>query len=221
MDAVARRFSATWQEDSGPANAVLTVAGKRVAVALTCLKPRGFGQPDAPRVRLRFDKVATRFLETLQASIGDNVPKRTTVLVTITAPIRLASKTAAALHDKIQSLLRRGSVRRDETDTIHGNGIRIRIVRHESDRAPKLIGFVHNPDSDPVLLLDLTGEALEFSGARAGKKKAMVDRWLVIGGGSIPCLEAYRYIYSRLRVAMDFSKILMISADGRVEMLTE
>lgn len=80
---------------------------------------------------------------------------------------------------------------------------------------------MHNRDSDPVLLLDLTSEALEFSGARPGTKKATLDRWLVIGGGSVPWLEAYRYIYFQLRMAMDFRKILMVSGDGRVETLTE
>jgi hypothetical protein len=33
-------------------------------------------------------------------------------------------------------------------------------------------------------------------------------------------LEAYRYIYSQLRKATDFQKILMVFGDGRVGMLT-
>ena len=32
--------------------------------------------------------------------------------------------------------------------------------------------------------------------------------------------EVYRYIYSPLRVATDFKKILMVFSDGRVGMLT-
>jgi hypothetical protein len=33
-------------------------------------------------------------------------------------------------------------------------------------------------------------------------------------------LEAYRYIYSQLRMATGFKKILMVFGDGRVGMLT-
>ena len=47
------------------------------------------------------------------------------------------------------------------------------------------------------------------------------DRWLVvISAGGNSCLEAYRYIYSQLRMATDFKKILMVFGDGRVGMLT-
>jgi len=34
------------------------------------------------------------------------------------------------------------------------------------------------------------------------------------------CLEAYRYIYSQLRMATNFKKILMVFGDGRVGTLT-
>lgn len=36
----------------------------------------------------------------------------------------------------------------------------------------------------------------------------------------ISCLEAYRYIYSQLRVATDSKKILMAFGDGRIGILT-
>ena len=36
----------------------------------------------------------------------------------------------------------------------------------------------------------------------------------------ISCLDAYRYIYSQLRMATNFKRILMVFNDGRVEMLT-
>jgi hypothetical protein len=151
------------------------------------------------------------------------VPDGTTVLLTITAPIRLPSKTAAWLEDRIQTVLGRGSRGRDEKDTIHGNRVQIRLLRHESERAPKLIGFVHNSDSDPLLLLNMTRELLELISAEAGRRAPRLagDRWLVvISAGEISCLEAYRYIYLQLRLATEFKKILMVFGDGRVGMLT-
>jgi hypothetical protein len=223
IEAVARRFSATWEEGSDPPDVYLMVAGKRVAVDITTLKQRGTGQDDAVKPRLRFDKVATRLIERLQATLGEAVPDGMTVLLTITAPIRLPSKTAASLEDKIQILLRRRSPGRDEKDTIHGNRVQIRLLRDESERAPKMIGFVHNPDSDPLLLLHMTCALLERIGAEAGKPAPALagDRWLVIiSAEGISCLEAYRYIYSQLRLASDFKKVLMVFGDGRVGMLT-
>ena len=136
IEAVARRFSATWEKGSDPPDAYLVVAGKRVAVDITTLKRRGTGQGNAAKPRLRFDKVVTRLMERLQATLGETVPDGMTVLLTITAPIRVPSKTAASLEDKIQTLLGRGSPGRDEKATIHGNRVRIRLSSRSTARSP-------------------------------------------------------------------------------------
>jgi hypothetical protein len=222
IEAVARRFSATWEKGNDPPDAYIMVARERVAVDITTLKRRGTGQGNAAKPRLRFDKVATRVIERLQATLGETVPDGMTVLLTITAPIRLPSKTAAALEDKIQTLLGRGSPGRHEKDTVHGNRVQIHLLRDESGRAPKMIGFVHS-DADPLLLLNMTRELLELISGEAGRRAPRLagDRWLVvISAGGISWLEAYRYIYSQLRMATAFKKILMVFAEGRVGMLT-
>jgi len=162
-------------------------------------------------------------MERLQGTLSESVPDGMTVLLTITAPIRLPSKTAARLEEKIQTLPARGSPGRDEKDAIHGNRVRIRLLRDASERAPKMIGFVHNSDSDALLLLNMTQELLELLSAEAGRRPPRLagERWLVVisAGGSL-FLEAYRYIYSQLRMATDFKKIVMVFGDGRVGMLT-
>jgi hypothetical protein len=223
IDAVARRFSATWEEGSDPPDAYLMVDGKRVAVDVAALGRDGAGQSRAAKPRLRFDKVATRLIDRLQATLGETVPDGTTVLLTVTAPIRVPAKTAAALEDKVQTLLGRGSPDRDDVkDTIHGNRVRIRLVKSESKRAPKLIGFVHNADSEPLVLLSMTCEWLELVGAEAGRRapRHTGDRWLVVVSvQAIATLEACRYIYSQLRPATGYQKILMAFGDGRVGIL--
>ena len=222
LEAVARQFSTTWERGSDPPDAYITVTGKRAAVDITTLKRRGTCEGDVARPRLRFDKVATRLMERLEASLGETVPDGMTVLLTITAPILLPAKTAAALEDKIRALVGRGWRGRDEKDSIHGNRVQIRLLRNESERAPKMIGFVHNSDSDPLLLLNMTHELLEQINAKAGRRAPKIadDRWLVvISAGGIACLEAYRYIYARLRLATDFQKIFMAFGDGSVGML--
>jgi len=229
IEAVARRFSATWEKGRDPYEAYITGGGKRTAVHIATLKRGGKSQRSATEVKgdkpgLRFDKVATRLLERLRASVSETVPDGMTVLLTITAPIRLASKTAEALEDKIRTLIGRRSPGRDEEDMIHGNRVRIRLLKGRSERAPKMIGFVHNPYSDPLRLLNMTRGLLDIISAEAGRRpmRVAVDRWLVvISPEGISCLDVYRYIYSQLGMAIDFQKILMVFGDGRVGVLAE
>lgn len=216
MEAVAREFSAKWGESGDSARAYIAAGGKRVAVEIRTLKESGGGRSGAAGPRLRFDKEVVRLVGGLQATLGEAVPDGTTVLVTVTAPIRMGSKTGAALEEKIQALLR--SRGRDKRGTVYGNRVRIRVLRKGAAFAPKMIGFVHNSDSDPLLLLKMTGELIEGVSAAAGKGAG--DRWLVlISARRISCLQAYRYICSQLRVARKFKKTLMVFGDGRVGIL--
>ena len=94
--------------------------------------------------RLRFDRVAKRLIADVQTELRDDVPKGTTVIFACTAPIRLASKTAAALEAAIRTLLTSRAKQPELAKTINGNRIRIRIVR--AAHQPNVVGFVHNPD---------------------------------------------------------------------------
>jgi hypothetical protein len=220
IEAVAKNFSATWNS----LDPQITVGRKRVDLQIATLKRRGTAKRYAAKPRLRFDKVATRVLNRLQVSAGDTVPRGITVALTITAPIRLASKTVASLEDTMRALFVRKRLGRDEQITIRGNRVRIRVLRNESARAPKLIGFVHNSDTDPILLLDLTRQVLELFNARVGRRtpRPAGERWLVVTSTErIPYLEAYRCIYSQLRTPTSFKKILIVFGDGKVGTLTD
>jgi hypothetical protein len=86
-----------------------------------------------------------------------------------------------------------------------------------------MIGFVHNPDADPLLLLNMTSELLDVISAGAGRRamRHAGDRWLVLMSASdASWLEAYLYIYSQLRMATDFEKIVIVFGDGRVGILS-
>jgi hypothetical protein len=219
VEAVARRFSAAWEEGGGTADAWLTVAGERVPVDVATLKRSGGAGP-----RLRFDKVATRLIERLQTTLSAAVPDGTTVLLTITAPIRLPSKTAAALEDKVRSVLARGAVARGESATMHGNRVRIQTLNRGSDRAPSVIGFVHNPDSDPMVLIAMTRRLLELNDAEAARPASsnQHDRWLVLtSAGEASSLQAYRYIWSQLRGVTGLERVLIVFDGGRVEAVSE
>ncbi len=223
IEAIARLFPTTCRKGSDRPDAYIAVAGTQVAVDITTLERRGSGKSNAADPRLRFDKVATRLIDRLQANLSETAPHGMTVLLTVTAPIRLPSKTTASLEEKIQTLLARASPGRDKKATIHGNRVQIRLLKHESERAPKIIGFVHNSDSDPLPLLNMTSELLELIGAQSGRlaPKPAGDRWLLVtSAGGTSCLEACRYICLQLRVASAYKKVFTVFGDGRVAVLT-
>src|SRR3954464_6672180 len=222
LEAVAGHFSATWEKGEAPPDAYLTIARKRIAVEVTTTKIAGQGGLAKPR--LRFDRVALGFVRRLQAALSASVPDGRTLIVTITAPIRVPSKTAAALEDNIRTYLARQSAQGEAKHTIHGNQIRVRLVKGGSRRTTKVIGFVHNPDSDPDGLFDITLSLIERIGAKArtgAPARSAVDRWLVLAGDDrFSYIEPYRHVCSQLSIPTGFKKILVVLADGRIETMT-
>src|SRR5215472_11869327 len=118
---------------------------------------------------------------------------------------------------------------------------------NESGQASRMIGFVPNPDTDPLLLFDMTRELLELISVDSGRRATSFapslahERWLVVtstegssclGLGRFTGLhlvyrraqpharEVYRYIRSQLRMVTDYKKVLMAFGDGCVEALT-
>ena len=106
--------------------------------------------------RLRFDKVALRFVKTVKAALRHDLPDGVTVVFTIAAPIRVASKTAAELEEKIRKRLVRRSAKSDFRETMYGNDIRARVLDGPR-RRPNVVGFVHTAESSAAkTLLDVT-----------------------------------------------------------------
>lgn len=223
MEAVARHFSGEWEGGKGRSpGACLTINGKRIAVEVEVLREKGLTRyAPATKPRLRFDKVALRLVRDLQSALRESVPDGRTVVITVTAPIRLASKTVAMLADEIRDRLARRTARLELDETIKGNQVRARLVKDASGRASKVVGFVHNPDPDhPELLLRLTESLLRHLGAAAverATRKSSGDQWLVLASEyGFALAETYVQIYSQLAMATAFQKILLVLADGRV-----
>ena len=215
IEAVAKRFPAKWEQAGTRGGGYLIVGGKRISVTVATLD--AVRRDDGAKIRLRFDKVATRVIQRLHAALRERVPDGTTVLLTITAPIREPSKTAAALEDRLQGLLKPKAARRDESDMIQGNRVQIRFLKCKSARAPKLLGFVHNPDSDTVALLNRAGKLVELL-VNAAARRVSTERWVVVtSADGLGYLDAYRSICSQLGTATGFEKILIVFDGGRVE----
>jgi hypothetical protein len=117
-------------------------------------------KPSLTELGLRFDRSVMRLIDDLRAHAEQRVPNGITVLLTVTAPIRLRAKTAGSLKEKLEDLLESEFPRRDRRFVIHRNHVRIRLIKRSSKQLPKLVGLVHNPDIDPRLLLNLVEEWL-------------------------------------------------------------
>ena len=114
------------------------------------------------KLGLRFDRVATRLLDHATSIAENTVPEGRVVLLTISAPIRLPATTTDALTREITALALCGAGG-EFTGTLSGNSVRLRLVEALSKPALRLVGFVHNANQDPELLLNLAEAWLQSS----------------------------------------------------------
>ncbi len=105
----------------------------------------------AANIRLRFDKSALRLIGGLKTALAEAVPEGQAVIFTVTAPVLRRAKTAAALEALVRAGLPTGEVR----NTIEDNDVRLRLVADVRAHMPKVLGFVHNPESDAEIILAL------------------------------------------------------------------
>jgi hypothetical protein len=112
-------------------------------------------------LRLRFDKVALRLVNSVKAAARNMVPDGQAVIFTIAAPIRHPAKTSAAL----EALVRDGLPGHAFSGCIHGNQVRIRLLTGVQVKTPRVLGFVHNPQSDAGAILGLAESRLRARGS--------------------------------------------------------
>lgn len=104
------------------------------------------------RLGLRFDKVVLRLMENLRHALDGEVPARTMVTMTMTAPIKLPAKTEQETLAHILDLLQRK--KSASNLTIFENSISIRTITNTQDTRG-FLGFVHNPDVEAHHLLNM------------------------------------------------------------------
>lgn len=203
MESVAQRFSAVWQKGS------LVRSGRRIAVdvAVAGRKPAGQVHP-----RLRFDRVVLRLMADLRMALRD-LPNGEAVIVTVTAPIRQSGKTAAAIVDKVRA----GLGHRDVHLPLFGNHVRLRRVTGAPTSMPKVIGFVHNADTDPAILVEVAQTIM----LRLGRHKALRPggRWLVLADKGFPQAAIYGYVWDQIATPAGYDRVLVALANGEVRVL--
>ncbi len=110
----------------------------------------------AAKLRLRFDKVALRLVRTVREALEHTIADGEAMLFTVTAPIQQPGQTA----ETMESLARGIPPKQGVGETVHGNEVRLRRIVEVPDGRPKVLGFVHNPDSDAIEILDLAEAGL-------------------------------------------------------------
>jgi hypothetical protein len=87
-----------------------------------------------------------RVLRELRAFTDQTAPPEVTVLLALTAPIRLPGRTVDVLKQAMTAFLVAGDLSREWRGDVNGNAAQLRLVTGKGAHAPSLIGFVHNPE---------------------------------------------------------------------------
>ena len=216
--AAAQEFSATGKHRR---RTRLVIAGRRVRLDFAKLPDPGVGPRRGHRPHLRFDRGVVRVLHYVQTRLHPAVPAGVAVVFTLTAPIRLKSRTARALEHTARTLLARSRGPNEVSRTIHGNRMRVRLEKIGAGPPSAVIGFVHNVGTPPRLLFDVTRALLSVLWAKDRPKASMRsgNRWLVILAKDSVHLMAYRSICQQLGSQRGFTKVLVLFEDGSVESL--
>jgi hypothetical protein len=99
--------------------------------------------------------VALRVVEGVRAGLAREAPDGGVVVFAITAPIRHPAKTIDALVRLLAALPDAGL-----RTVVHGNTVHACRFSGASDGVAGVFGFVHNPDCDGGLVLDLARQAV-------------------------------------------------------------
>jgi hypothetical protein len=217
LGAVAEHFGATLGRRAGPHSAHAVISGKRIVLDAAVIEARVSGGSGTKPPRLRFDRVVLGLITRLREALEDSVPSRHVAMVTVTAPIRLASKTGAVIEERIRALSRGRIESGRFAGTVHGNEVQVRILRAGGSSA-KLAGFVHNRDSDPEILFDLADALLRRpASARRSPASSSIARWLVIAIDDGPSwTKTYRHVCEQLFVQAGYQRLLVVGRDGSV-----
>jgi hypothetical protein len=225
VEAVARRFSAIWQESKDPPDANMTVAGRRIAVDIAVVAQRRLGRNRLAKLRLRDDVVARRVLRDLESALRKHVPTGKTVILTLGAPIKEPKRLVVALTEMLLTCLAGGIEDVKGKKTILGNRVQFGILGDNLQWNSKVIGFVFSGDLKLGVLVDAIRLLHDEISAKMKKNlpaEFSGDRWLVLVSDHwIADIKTYRRIYSQLSTVSGFKKILMVRESGQVEALAE
>jgi hypothetical protein len=125
----------------------MSMAAKSPTIDANTIEREIVARLRAAKLRPRFDKVALPLVSELKAALASVVPEGQSVVFTISAPIGLPAKTAAALANMARSSPRDAERRA----IVHGAAVR--RLGYVPKSRPKVLGFVHSVESDASAIL--------------------------------------------------------------------
>jgi len=184
----------------------------RAAFTVVRLPAPRAGRPRAGTLRLRFDRVVLTTARRLRTELAASVPSQATAVVTLSAPIRVAARTAAMIIARARPVLVARS-RRVLRESIHGNAARVALMAGAGTDPARLACFVHNADSDVAFLLACCRRLLANAAAAPATRS---PRWLVLVV-PVPGLERVLLeIVAELGLGRECRRIVLIGAQDRV-----
>lgn len=217
IEAVAKHFAATLREGDDPPGAYLMLGGRRIAIDIGVLAPPGTGRRAPVKPRLRYDRVALRFVRDLRDRLRPALANGETAILTVRAPILQAGKTVAALEERFRSRRAGGPKTTALQVRFFGNRIGVRVVPNAA-HGSEIIVFVHSAGSSPGIVANAAQSLLESLRTRAGNTATEADgaRWLILRGASA-LGDTCRDACTQLSDAAPFEKIVLVGEGGRVE----
>ena len=172
----------------------------------------------AAKPRLRYDRVALRFIRDLREQLAPQLARREVAIATIRAPILQAGKTLQALEEKFRARRAGNDARTELTSRVFGNRIELRLL-HGTGRGSDVLGFVYTEGTRPAVIADAVQSLLVCLRPRSDiPRSAGADRWLVVRG-ALAFADAYRDACAQLSNLAPFANVVLVAEDGRVETL--
>ena len=119
------------------------------------------GGTTVSRLGLRLDRVVVRVLDRLRRGVDGKPRADWGVVLTLTAPLHAPNKLVKVMEQEIAALLQDGCIGAERSVVLHGGRARLRLVEHAAAPGCGLLGFVHNPDVDPAMIMDLAERWLQ------------------------------------------------------------
>ena len=235
VQAIAKCYSATLSGAAHPSGAArlsgaqLIVRGQPIALEVVLMSQTPStarrGANKGARPRLREDRVAQRVLRDLEHGLNPQLNDGRTLILTLGAPIRVASKLVTSLTETLVSYLSSGAEEVDVSKRMLGNRVRFRVMKPATRWAPQLIGFVFSGDPSPGLLASTLGALHEAIAKSPGKRAALQGagkRWLaLVAEDWIADCKTYQRAYAKISPPHGYDRILMVSASGQVDVLVD
>jgi hypothetical protein len=217
VEAVAGHFSVKSEHGEAAADAYFTFGGRRIAVVVGVL---GTGRGRIAKPRLRYDRVALRFVRDLRDALRPLLMQGEAVLISIRAPILQPARTVAALQQTFRLNRHSGAAKTELRTRCSGNHIRLRTVRGAAQSDTDVLSFVHSAGANPAIILDAAQsflDVLRLKSKPAAAAARRQSRWLAIAAD--PALgETLRDASVQLSSPPGFDKILLVNG-SRIETL--